>query len=259
MPDTAEYLPLNKTNRLLIARAFAQVLRVDMSIDCVIEDQMGQALVDKAQAPTVFQLEVGPFRYFAGAAASDEGHALLASLQPYTCLMPSAPGWFEAARETFRDRLIAIERFRFSSEALASEHLQDSIDRSDFSHEVKSMDIAFAQRLWGQDHFVDLSSYDAPEDFVNRGSGYYMERDGEVVGAAYASLVCSRGIEVSIFVQDAFRRRGIATLLASHLLKWCVERRIHPNWDAANPMSCSLAEKLGYRPLGRYQAYYLQA
>jgi hypothetical protein len=39
-----EYLPLAKANRILIARAFAQVLRVDMSIDCVIDDQMGQAL-----------------------------------------------------------------------------------------------------------------------------------------------------------------------------------------------------------------------
>ena len=121
------------------------------------------------------------------------------------------------------------------------------------------MDVNFAQYLWEQDHFVDLSDYDSPEDFVKRGVGYYLEHDGQMIGATYASLVCSRGIEVSIFVQAAFRRRGIATLLASYLLRWCIERHVHPNWDAANPMSCGLAEKLGYRPLGQYQAYYLKA
>lgn len=254
-----EYLDLNKANRILVACAFTHVLRVDMSIDCVIEGQMGQVLVDSAQSPSVFKLEVGSFRYFAGEATSAEGHKLLDSLQPYTWCMPSTPGWAEAAQDKYQDRLIAIDRFRFSSEPLAIENVHHLIAQSDLSHEVKPIEVDFAQQLWEQDHFVDLSDFDSPEDFVKRGIGYYMERDGEVIGAAYASLVCSRGIEVSIFVQEAFRRRGIATLLASHLLRWCLERHVHPNWDAANPMSCGLAEKLGYRPLGRYPAYYLKA
>jgi hypothetical protein len=29
------------------------------------------------------------------------------------------------------------------------------------------------------------------------------------------------------------------------------------HWDAANPQSCKLAEKLGYIQTGEYQAYYL--
>lgn len=77
-----EYLPLNRANRILIARAFSRVPRVDMSIDCVIEDQMGQALVDNVHTPTVFKLEVGSFVYFAGSAATDAGRALLGSLRP---------------------------------------------------------------------------------------------------------------------------------------------------------------------------------
>jgi GNAT superfamily N-acetyltransferase len=253
-----EYLSLNKANRILIARAFADVLRVDMSIDCVIEDQMGQALVDNARSPAVFKLEVGSFRYFAGNAASAEGQSLIDSLRPYTFIMPSAPGWAEAAKDKYQDRLIPIDRFRYSSERLAAEHLRVLINRSDLNDEVKRMDVEFAQQFWERDHFIHLSDYESPEDFVKRGVGYYLEHDGEVIGAAYASLVCSQGIEVSIFVQETFRRRGIATLLASHLLSWCLERHVHPNWDAANPPSCGLAEKLGYQPLGRYQAYYLK-
>jgi GNAT superfamily N-acetyltransferase len=230
-----------------------------MSIDCVIEGQMGQARVDNAEFPTVFALEVGSFRYFAGDAASAGAQLLLDTLQPYTFLMPSAPGWAEAVQERYPARLIGIERFRFASEPLTIEHLHRLIIHSELRQDIKAMEVDFARRLWKQDHFVDLSDYDSPEDFVKRGVGYYLERDGQVMGAAYASLVCSRGIEVSLFVEEAFRRRGIATVLASHLLQWCLERRLHPNWDAANLMSCGLAEKLGYRPLGRYRAYYLKA
>lgn len=257
--EMIEYLPLNQVNRLLISRAFAQVLRVDMSIDCVIEGQMGQARVDNIESPTVFALEVGSFRYFAGDATSAGGQRLLDGLQPYSFLMPSAPGWFEAIQARYSERLIGIDRFRFGSESLTIEHLHRLILQSEIHQEIKAMDVDFARQLWKRDHFIDLSDYDSPEDFVKRGIGYYMEHDGDVIGAAYASLVCSRGIEVSLFVEDAFRRRGIATILASHLLQWCLERRLHPNWDAANLMSCGLAEKLGYQPLGGYRAYYLKA
>lgn len=253
------YLPLNRANRILIARAFSRVPRVDMSIDCVIEDQMGQARVDNVHAPTVFKLEVGSFVYFAGNAATDAGHALLGTLRPYSFLMPSTPGWAEAAQAMYPERLMAIKRFRYGGETLTAVHLQRLLNHADPSPEVRQIDVAFAQQLWQQDHFIDLSDYESAEDFVTRGVGFYVEDAGTVIGAAYASLVCSRGIEISIFVQEAFRRRGIATRLAVHLLSWCLERNVHPNWDAANAPSCGLAEKLGYRPLGHYQAYYLKA
>jgi RimJ/RimL family protein N-acetyltransferase len=50
----------------------------------------------------------------------------------------------------------------------------------------------------------------------------------------------------------------VATLLAGRLLKWCVENDARANWDAANPESCKLAEKLGYTQAGEYHAHYLK-
>jgi predicted GNAT family acetyltransferase len=64
---------------------------------------------------------------------------------------------------------------------------------------------------------------------------------------------------VSIFVLEDYRRQGIATLLAARLLRWCLENNAQPNWDAANPESCRLAEKLGYTQTGQYEAHYLVA
>lgn len=119
------------------------------------------------------------------------------------------------------------------------------------------MDVPFATQVWAQDHFVELSDFDSPEDFVQRGVGFYLERRGRVAGAAYSSLVCSKGIETSIFVREEHRRQGMATILACNLLQWCIENNAEANWDAANAASCGLAEKLGYTQTGGYEAHYL--
>ena len=256
-------LPLTKANRIKLARAFKNVARVDLSIECVIEGQMGKAFVDDVQHPSVFRIEVGPFFYFAGDVTSAGGQVMLENLTPYTLLMPSAPGWIEAGKTMYGERLAGFTRYSFSSERVSAEHLDHLCQASAFREDVRQMDLPFAAQLWGQDHgevpFVDLSDFDSARDFVQRGIGFYLEKHGTVVGAAYSSLVCSRGIEVSLFILDDYRRQGIATILASRLLKWCIENNAEANWDAANPESCRLAEKLGYIQTGEYQDYYLKA
>ena len=51
----------------------------------------------------------------------------------------------------------------------------------------------------------------------------------KMVGAAYSSLVCSQGIEVSVYVEERHRQRGVATALCSRLLLDCLAlgRGIH--------------------------------
>ena len=251
--------PLTKANRIRLARAFKYVPRVDLSIECVIEGQMGKAFVDDLQEPTVFKIQVGPFFYFAGDATSPGGQAMLESITPSTLLMSYSPGWIEAGKRMYGERLVGFDRYNFSSEHISAEYLDHLCQISAFREDVRRMDLPFAAQLWGQDHFIDLSDFDSVEDFVQRGIGFYLEKHGTVVGAAYSSLVCSRGIEASLFVLDDYRWQGIATILGSCLLKWCLENNMEAHWDAANPESCKLAEKLGYIQTGEYQAYYLKA
>ncbi len=85
-------------------------------------------------------------------------------------------------------------------------------------------------------------------------------KDGdEVMGVAYSSLVCSKGIEVSIYVEEKCRRQGVAAALGSKLLLECIGHNMTPNWDAANPESFKLAKKLGYVFTEAYDAYYYVA
>ncbi len=248
--------PLTKANRINLAKAFRNVPRVDISIECVLEGQMGKAYVDDVGNPSAYKIMVGPFFYFAGDAFGEGGLVMLKEVKPYDLFMSSSAGWVEESRKLYGERLVAFDRYSFSSENLSLENLQQLCQSP--IHNIKQMDTALLEKVWGQEHFVDISDFDSPSDFMERGIGYYAEKNGEVIGAAYSSLVCNQGIEVSVFVSEDHRRRGIATALAAQLIKRCLENNMDAHWDAANPESCKLAEKLGYIPTGKYQAYYLR-
>ncbi|HRE27816.1 MAG TPA: GNAT family N-acetyltransferase [Anaerolineales bacterium] len=99
-----------------------------------------------------------------------------------------------------------------------------------------------------------MSDFESVADFLERSFGYTLLLGGTPAGIAYGSLVNSRGLEVSVFIAEPYRRQGIATALAGRLVLECLRRGLRPNWDAANPESCALAEKLGFTPAGSYVA-----
>ena len=251
-------LELTKINRLKIANAFRAVSRVDMSIPCVVEGQMGQAFVDALAQPTIYHGVIGPFHYFAGPSDTPQAQAMIADFPAYNLLMPSSPGWADLARQQFGDGLKSNTRHSFSSDSLNAERLNQLLNDCSFEGEVMRIDTAVAHRLSSKKHlYFDLADFDSAEDFATRGLGFVAMVGEKPVGIAYSSLVCSQGIEVSIFVDEGFRRQGVATAVAVHLLLACLARGLHPNWDAANPESVRLATKLGYRSTGSYEAYFL--
>jgi GNAT superfamily N-acetyltransferase len=248
--------PLTKANRIRLACAFGKVRRVDLAIDCVLEGQMGTVVVDDVEQPTVFKIQSGPFIYFAGDALGPGAQTAIAALTPEMLLMPSGPGWLEAINQRYGERLVSFDRYCFSSEQLSLAHLTSLCSVSS-KYEILRMDAKFAAQRWGQEHSIDLSCFDSPNDFEQRGLGFYATLDDGCLGGAYSQLVCSRGIEISVYVMPQHRARGLGTLLASSLVKRCLEIGHAAHWDAANVESCRLAKKLGYVPNGIYQAYYL--
>ena len=58
--------PLTKANCIKLEKAFRNVPRVDISIECVLEGQMGKAYVNDLDDPSVYKIQVGPFFYLAG-------------------------------------------------------------------------------------------------------------------------------------------------------------------------------------------------
>ena len=105
---------------------------------------------------------------------------------------------------------------------------------------------------------ADIALFESPEDFINKGAAFGVIENDSLKGIAYSSLVNSKAVEVSIYIVKKYRRLGMAIALGCALLKYCLEKNLHPNWDAANLESCRLAEKLGYTATETYDAFYLK-
>jgi GNAT superfamily N-acetyltransferase len=211
--------------------------------------------VDDLTAPSAYCIVVGPFWYFAGNACSPGAHALLESFPPYNLLMPSPAPWLDAIQKLHGDHLKAFTRYSFSSANLSEERLASLLEKS--QHKVIPINVELASRLAGMpESYLELSDFDSVEDFIERAIGFAALDGDKVMGVAYSSLVYSAGIEISIFVEEPYRQQGVATVLAAKLLLECLIHGRRPNWDAANPESCKLAQKLGYEFAETYDSYY---
>ncbi len=251
--------PLTKANRILLARAFRDVPRVDLSIECVIENQMGSAFVDDPVHPTAFLIRVGPFHYLAGDPAGPGGQALVAGLDPFGLIMSTGPGWIDALGEAYGEKVKKYPRYRFTSERLSLERLECLWEPSPWKGKVQRIQPPIAAQVWEQPGLADISDFDSPADFHARGIGYCVLEEGRMIGTAYSSLVCSQGIEISLVVEEAYRRQGMATALSCALLRWCLENGMDPHWDAGNPPSKGLALKLGYTFQEEYDLHVITA
>ena len=252
-------LELNETNRALLARAFEKVKRVDTGINCTLEGQMGRAFTNDPDHPTVFKIELFPFVYFAGDGAGPAAFEAVKELKPHSFLLAPASDWTVTARTIHGDNLIQLPRYSFSSAGLSLEYLDRLLHANSFRDKITRLGVSEARKyMTDPDGFADIALFKSPEDFVERGAAYGVIENDILKGIAYSSLVNSKAIEVSIYIVKKYRRLGMATALGCALLKYCLERNLHPNWDAANLESCRLAEKLGYKATETYDAYYLK-
>jgi GNAT superfamily N-acetyltransferase len=254
----ADY-PLTRAHRLRLAQAFACHTRVDLTIDCVIEGQMGRAYVNDPDNPNVMRIQVGDFfNVFAGDAVSPAARELVAALPPWQMVMPSPPSWMALLDDVHGSRATRQDRYSFLSDTLSVDRLRGLLAEAhlaDVRHTIRPLNVDLLREAAAvPDHFLTITDFDSPEDFIERGLGYCAIDGNVMVGAAYSSLVASRGIEVSLYVEEGYRRQGIATALACHLLIACLEHNCEPHWDAANPESCALALKLGYTRAASYEA-----
>jgi GNAT superfamily N-acetyltransferase len=248
--------PLTRANRLRLARAFATAPRVDTGIDCAIEGQMGEVFVDSIENPAYFLIETdGFFVYIAGDFTTEAGQAFIASMPRGRMFMPGTPGWGEALTRHFGEAAMRVTRYQSSADSLSLNHIRTLAQNNPNIAKIRRLDVDLASINLP---FVEIGAFEGPADFVERGIGFCMMDGGKIVACAYSGLVKSNAIEVCIFVEEAYRRQGVATALACLLVEWCLENNLRPNWDAANEKSSMLAKKLGYRPVGTYTAYFVK-
>ncbi|HEY9075231.1 MAG TPA: GNAT family N-acetyltransferase [Anaerolineaceae bacterium] len=103
-----------------------------------------------------------------------------------------------------------------------------------------------------------LASWASLNDFLSNGIGYAL-LDGEAVASICTSVFTSRErVEIDVQTAEPYRRRGLATIVASALIEESLRRGRQPNWECFwdNRPSIALAGRLGFTPLPPYPVAY---
>ena len=133
--------------------------------------------------------------------------------------MPSPAAWLGLLDRRLGDRLEAVPRVSFRSDSRSVDHLGSLVADSAHHDGLQAEGADLASRLATMpDPWFDLDGYASPADVAARGIGFAVVDGHEVAGAAWSSLVCSTAIEVSVFVDEGYRRRGVATTVAARLV-----------------------------------------
>ena len=105
---------------------------------------------------------------------------------------------------------------------------------------------------WSADLCSQFKDY---EDYRKRGLGVAAFDNKILAAGASSYTVYKEGIEIEVDTREDYRRKGLALCCAAQLILDCLERSLYPSWDAQNPASVALSEKLGYHFDKEYTAY----
>lgn len=100
-----------------------------------------------------------------------------------------------------------------------------------------------------------MAQYEDYDTYRKYGLGVVILKDGEPVSGASSYSGYRGGIEIEIDTKEEHRRKGLAHICGARLILECLDRGLYPSWDAQNPKSAALAEKLGYHQDRAYTAY----
>lgn len=225
-----------------------------------LQGHMGSAWVNDLNNPTVAQLSVGIFIFFAGNPNTKEAEQLLYNLPEFTLAIVNTEEWKNKIESVHKDAFEKFQRFEFHKDPghLNPDHLQKYLIQTPEGYELKSIDIDIAQAPSLHELSEDfISQFSSVDDFIERGIGFAIVYEGEVVCAATSYSIYDEGVEIEIATHPDHRRKGLATVTASALILECLDRKLYPSWDGANKESVRLAEKLGYILKAPYDTYFI--
>jgi hypothetical protein len=94
-----------------------------------------------------------------------------------------------------------------------------------------------------------------PDLALRFGLGYAMLDGDRVVSEAFAGPIVENALELGVITDDAYQRRGLATIVSAQTIRDCEQRGHETWWNTAttNTGSIRLARKLGYRTERQYR------
>lgn len=225
-----------------------------------LQGHMGTAWVNDLENPTVAQIIVGIFSYYAGDPNAIETEELLHNLPEDVLVIVNTDEWKKRIETVHKGSIEKFLRYQFKKnpEDLNRNYLQILLSRLPEEYELKRIDASIANQPSLHELSEDFTGqFNSIEDYLNRGVGYAILYHGKVVCGASSYSIYDDGIEIEVETDSKHRRKGLATIAAAALMLDCLGSGKYPSWDAANFESANLAQKLGYVLEEAYDTYYI--
>lgn len=214
----------------------------------VLDGKMGKAYVDNIDYPNFAILLVRQYCFMSGYIPKEELKQLVDTYKEYV-LIPS-DNLKSALEEILKQKMEKLERYSIKKDPMFDkEKLQTYINAFPKEYLMQEIDEPLAERI-KKEEFIKIT-----DNYEKDGIGYCALHHNEIIGVASSNIFYKDGIEVNIKVKEEYRRKGIATALASKLILKCLEENKKVSWDAANLGSVRLAEKLGFEYDSTYNIY----
>lgn len=101
-----------------------------------------------------------------------------------------------------------------------------------------------------QGSVVPAHFWDTEDDFFKNGLAYALFYKGELAAMSFSSFWFDNLFELGIETKEKFRGKGLAELVCTAIIDYCLENKYEPIWACRleNTGSYKLAQKLGFEP-----------
>jgi hypothetical protein len=223
------------------------------AIDGALSGSYATVTVDDIEHPRVARINTTNTSLFGGDPEHPVAAELLRSVP--NSVLPDNDQWEQSVLRVLAGRADLFRRRDYDSGTLDPSRLRDLQDSLSSDFRLVFMDLEETRRVRNDIGSLCLGSFSSPEEFVRHGIGFSILQGDRAVSAATSADASSEEIGIQITTHEAFRRRGLATVVSAALILHCLNDQINPSWSAAHSWSCDLAEKLGYSTSEEYNHY----
>ena len=214
----------------------------------VLDGLMGEAYVDDIKNPNFALLLVRSYCFISGKISKEILKDIIYEVKDYK-LIPDDLNK-NLLKSIFKNKITTFYRYSFYKEMKFDERkLKNYINNLDKKFKIFDINEEISN-LIKESQYINIT-----DNYKEKGIGCCCIYDGKIIGVCSSNIIYNDGIEINIKVNENFRRRGIATALASYLILKCMSRGLKVSWDAANLNSVCLAKKIGFKFYGPYTVF----
>lgn len=222
-----------------------------------LQKVMGKIYVTDIEHPISAYAFVGCFAFYAGV---PDRELVLNKPDGFVIMTPQNEDWAQLIEACYPKAKKAT-RYAIRKDTVFNEkNLQKIVDSLPSGYTLHEIDERIYDKCLDSPVTADfVSCFETKSNYLKKGLGMVILKDGEIVSGASSYTRYEQGIEIEVDTVESERRKHLASVACSALILKCLSLGLYPSWDAQNINSVHLAQKLGYVFSHEYTVYEVSA